>query len=170
MHDQNSDLFFYLPVEGPLLHLQLKNISKCPHPSTQTLRGSATPGEARVPQPHTLGETTSQSPPIRVRIQETGSLVCETGEETYKCAKGGWQVSLPKEGGAPGLKKYQYNLRPSSGRWGAPRGECPRPPHRGAKQAGERGWRGGRLQGQSRPGSPAAPQRADVVKLRAQLH
>lgn len=34
----------------------------------------------------------------------------------------------------------------------------------------ERGWRGARLQGQRRPGAPAAARRADVVKLRAQLH
>lgn len=38
------------------------------------------------------------------------------------------------------------------------------------RRPGERGWRGGRRPGQRRPGSPAAPQRADVVKLRARLH
>lgn len=111
VHDQKSNLHFYLSVEGSPSHLQLKILLNALFGS-QTLRVGATPGgpygAQRNSQTH-LKRQLHSSLSSESRLRRL--VICEKEEGLYKWAEGGWQVSLPKWGGASRVKKYLHDLR-----------------------------------------------------------
>lgn len=113
--------------------------------------------------PDTSKATISQPLSSKSRLRRL--IDRETKQRQHKCAEGGWQVLLPKEGGACRLKKYLHDLQqcPSvtigckrfPGRWEARRGEHPQSPAGALGSGADRGRGGGgagRLRGQRRPG------------------
>lgn len=95
-------------------------------------------GSSDIPQ---LGSQTHRKrqlhSPLSSESRQRRLVVCETEEGAYKCAEGGWQVSLPEEGGASLLKNI-WTIYDNAQGAGKPKGAnslSPPPGRRAAEQA-----------------------------------